>query len=452
MKYETLANDIINLVGSDSNIISVTHCATRLRFTLKDESKAKFDELRSLNGVMAVVNSSGQCQVVIGQHVTLVYEDVTRLLNGTTDNVIAAGTEVDRERIKIIPYILDMISGAFSPLIPALCGSGLFKALLSILVLLGWITEASPTYKILSAASNSVFYFLPIFLSITLGMKLKVNPFVAGAIGAALLEPNFTTLIGATGPVEFLGLSVTALDYSYNVFPVFVSIYLYSRLESLLKSFVHQELQSVMVPLVSLLVMVPLSILFFGPFSTYAGRFVASGIVDIINFNSVISGAFLGATYQFLVVLGLHWGLAPIQIENMRAGGDPIGGMGEAVSVFTMMGIAVGVWLRSRRNKQLNAVSGSAAITAIFAGVTEPILYGLVLRYKRLIPIYMISGAVGGAINGFFNVKTTALVFHSVFSIPVEKPTLQFMIGAFTALILAAILTVIFGYEKKVQS
>jgi len=451
MKYEDLAIKVIELIGGGNNVDTVSHCATRLRFTVVAEDAVKIDEIRNLDGVMALVNSGGQIQVVVGQHVAKVYEAVKNKLN--KDKVASHNETSDevkkKHSIKVTSYILDMISGAFSPLIPALCGSGLLKALLAVFVMLEWLTETSPTYKILLAASNSIFYFLPIFLSITLGMKLQVNPYIAGAIGAALLDPGFTSLIGASGNIDFLGISVVPLDYAYNVFPVFVSIFLFSKLEVLLRRLVPQDLQLSMVPLFSLVIMVPLTVLFFGPFSTEAGRFVASGVVKIIDFNGVISGAFLGATYQFIVTLGLHWGLAPLQIENVRAGGDPVGAIGEGVSVFALMGIAIGVWIRSRQSKQLHALSGSAAITAMLAGVTEPILYGILFRYKRLIPVYMISGAVGGAINGFFGVKMTALVFHSLFSIPVEKPTHLFIIGAFTALLLGAILTVVIGYEKK---
>ncbi|KHT20198.1 PTS transporter subunit EIIC [Pectobacterium brasiliense] len=448
MKYSILANDIIEYVGGKNNIVSVSHCATRLRFTIKDDSHTHQDKIKNLDGVMAVINSGGQFQVVIGQHVSEVFS----LIDSTLNNISLSTEENNYKgvnKVKVIPYILDLISGAFTPLLPALCGAGILKSFLTMAILLEWLTEQQPTYKVLFAASNSIFYFLPVFLSVTIGMKLKVNPFVSGAIGAALLEPTFTSLITASTESTFIGISMLPLDYAYNVFPVFVSIFIYAHLEKFLKRIIHQDLQLFLVPMLAMVIVVPLTILFFGPFSTDAGRFIASGITKIIDFNGILSGAFLGATYQFLVALGLHWGLAPIQLENIRTGGDPIGAIGEAASVYTLMGIAIGVWIRSRKEKQLNALSGSAAVTAMLAGVTEPILYGILLRYKRLIPIYIIAGATGGAINGFFNVKMTALVFHNLFSIPAEKPMHFFIIGAFTSLLLGAILTVIFGYEKK---
>ncbi|MFJ5510064.1 PTS transporter subunit EIIC [Pectobacterium jejuense] len=453
MKYSTLANNIIDLIGGENNVSAVTHCATRLRFTIKDENSVKQDQVRALDGVMAVIHSGGQLQIVIGQHVAEVFTAIDSRMNNS--NPLSEPKDIKEKELnvrkKVIPYILDLISGAFSPLLPALSGAGILKALLTLAVLVGLLTEQEPTYKILFAASNSIFYFLPVFLSVTIGLKLKVNPFVAGAIGAALLEPTFTSLISTNIQTSFLGIPMIPLDYAYNVFPVFVSIYIYSHLETFLKKVIHQDLQLFMVPMLSMVIIVPLTILFFGPFSTDAGRFIASGITRIIDFNGIISGAFLGATFQFLVTFGLHWGLTPIQLENIRMGGDPIGAIGEAVSVYALMGIAIGVWIRSRHVKQLNALSGSAAVTAMLAGVTEPILYGILLRYKRLIPIYVVAGAAGGAINGFFKVKMTALVFHNFFSIPIEKPTHYFIIGAFTSLLLGAILTVIFGYEKKIK-
>ena len=227
---EKEANDILQYVGGSKNVNSLVHCATRLRFELKDVKKADKEALEKLPCVLSVVISGGQYQVVIGPKVNDYYEEIRK------------SSDVKKEKEKGDLNVLKIISGAFSPLIPLLAGAGMVKALLTVLVQFGMMSDAGSTYAVLSAAGNSVFYFMPIFLGITLSKQFGANPYVGGAIGAALLEPSFAALIGQEGS-NFLGISLTAVDYAATVFPIFIISFIYAYMEKGLKKLVKQELQ-----------------------------------------------------------------------------------------------------------------------------------------------------------------------------------------------------------------
>ncbi|TYA13134.1 PTS beta-glucoside transporter subunit EIIBCA [Paenibacillus faecis] len=445
MDNRKLADDIVRLVGGEENINDLVHCATRLRFSLKDTKKASRETLEKHEGVITVVESGGQFQVVVGSHVANVYAEIaknTGFLNKNQENS-ASG-----QKVSAVSKVFEVISGSFSPLIPVMAGAGMLKALLTVLTLAGWLSDTSDNYLILSAAGNAVFYFLPIFLGITLGIKLKANPYVAGAIGAALMEPNFTGLLDKGTESSFLGIPVVLMNYSSSVFPIFIAISIYAVLDKFLKKIILKDLQVFLVPMLSLMIMVPLSAIAFGPFGTSVGDWIASGVTWLIDVSGILSGIVLGGGMTFMVVLGLHWGFTPITLQNINNGGDPIEAMA-AAAVFAQIGVALGIFLRAKKDKSLRSIAGSSGLTGLLAGVTEPIVYGLILRYKRVIPIVIIAGAIGGAINGHFGVKYTAYVFHNIFSIPVEKPTGIFVISMILSMGVGLLLTLIFGYESK---
>ncbi|MCR1951952.1 beta-glucoside-specific PTS transporter subunit IIABC [Clostridium sp. DSM 100503] len=444
MKFEREAEEIIKLVGGKDNVISLVHCATRLRFKLKSTSVANKAELEKMKDVLSVVNSGGQYQVVIGNKVTDYYDTITKKI-GLKDS----SSNEKGEKVSLVSMIFETISGAFSPLIPALAGAGMVKALLTVLTSFGWMSDSTTTYAILSAAGNGVFYLLPVFLGITLAKKLGGNMFVGGAIGAALLDPSYTGLIGSEGIVDFLGLKVTPIDYASSVFPIFVSIFIYYWVDKLLKKIILKDLQLFLVPMFSLLIMVPLTVILFGPFGTTVGDVISNAVMWLIDKSHILAGIVLGAGMPFLAVFGLHWGFTPITLQNLATtGGDPIEGAAVA-AVFAQIGIALGLFLRSKRHTQLKSLTGSTALTGILAGVTEPIIYGVILRYRRTIPILAIAGGVGGAICGAFGVTCNAYVFHNIFSAPVYTPFIGYVLGVGTALILGTVLAFMFGLKEE---
>ncbi|WP_440116432.1 beta-glucoside-specific PTS transporter subunit IIABC [Paenibacillus sp. QZ-Y1] len=448
MDHKKMGDDIVRLVGGEANINGLVHCATRLRFDLKDSKKAERETLEKHDGIITVVESGGQFQVVIGSNVAHVYAEIMKNRDFGGDS--SSSAESTGEKTSLLSKVFEIISGSFSPLIPAMAGSGMLKALLTVLTMLGWMSDTSDTYLILSAAGNAVFYFLPIFLGITLGMKLKANPYVAGVIGAALMEPSFTGLMDKGSDVSFLGIPVVMMNYSASVFPIFISISIYAVLDKLLKKIILKDLQLFLVPMIALMIMVPLSAMAFGPFGTTVGDWISSGVTWLIGVSGILSGVVLGGFMTFMVVFGLHWGFTPITIQNIGVGGDPIEAMA-AAAVFAQIGVAFGIFLKAKKNKTLRTLAGSTSLTGLLAGVTEPIVYGLILRYKRVIPIVVIAGAIGGAINGHFGVKMTAYVFHNIFAIPVYTPTLVYVIAIACSFAVAAVLTVMFGYESKTK-
>ncbi|MED4953725.1 beta-glucoside-specific PTS transporter subunit IIABC [Paenibacillus macerans] len=445
MKYEDLAKDIVQNIGGEENVTNLVHCATRLRFNLKDNRLPDKEKLKSLEGVLSVVESGGQFQVVIGNDVAHVYQEIVKTSKLGAGN--SASADADQPKEKILSRIFAVISGSLSPLLPAMAGAGILKAFLTLFTTFGWVSAESGTYLILAAAANAVFYFLPIFLGVTAATKFGANPYVGGVIGAALMEPNFTGLLANGDKTSFLGIPVVLMDYSSTVFPVFVAIWIFSYVEKYLKKIIHKELQTFLVPLLSLAIIVPLTAMIFGPFGVYIGNAIADGINYLMGVSGLLTGAVIGGLIFFLVVFGLHWGIIPIVLANLSKGTDPILAMW-AASNFAMAGVALGVFLKSKE-KTLKSIAGSSTLSLLLAGVSEPTVYGILLRFKRTMPYVIIAGAIGGAINGGFHTYATAFVFQNIFSIGAFKPVSYYLVGIAAAMGIGLVLTILLGYQDK---
>lgn len=444
MKYESEARQIVKLVGGEKNINSLVHCVTRLRFDLKDEKKANTDELSSLPYVQKVIISGGQYQVVIGQTVDDYFDAILAITS------IGKKQKSAEKKGSIVDRVMKVISGAFSPLIPAMAGAGMLKAILTIFIELGIMGYENPTYLILSAAGNSIFYFMPIFLGCTLATQLGANMFVGGAIGAALMEPNFTCLIGAAD-AAFLGVEITAIDYGATIFPIFIAMLVYGLLDKGLKKIIKKELQIFLVPMFSLMIMVPFTVIVFGPVGTTFGNVVAELVVWLFDFNRLIAGAILGAVYPFLTIIGLHWGFTPITLQNIEMlGGDMIEGVC-VCAVWAQIGIATGAFLKSKKGSKMRTIAAPNALTGALAGVTEPILYSIIMEYKRLFPIVAIASSIGGAVNGFLHVTYDVYVFHNVFALITMcySPIIACLIGIAISFTVGLLLTYFWGITEN---
>lgn len=441
--YDELARCIVEYVGGSENVNNLVHCATRLRFELQDQAKADRAKIEAIPSVLQVMISGGQYQIVVGSDVADYYNAIMKLLKQpehTSDQTKGGskGSLMDR--------VMKIVSGAFSPLIPAMAGAGMLKALLTVLTEFNILDGASSTYMILSAAGNAVFYFLPIFLGITLAKQLGGNMYVGGAIGAALLEPSFTGLIGLQG-VDFLGISVTPIDYGSSIFPIFITMIVYCLLEKGLRRVVPKDIQLFVNPMISLILMVPFTAIFFGPLGTTFGNKVADLVVWLFSLNKLIAGMVLGAAYPFLTIFGLHWGFSPITLQNLENfGGDMIEGA-TVCAVFAEIGIAIGVYLKGKAGSKIRSVAGPTIITGLLAGVTEPILYGIIMGNKRLFAVVAVAAGVGGAINGALGVTMDAYVFHNVFSMVMGaySPFISYLIGVTVSLVLGIVLTYTWG-------
>lgn len=465
MKYKQLAKDIIEHVGGKDNVKSVVHCITRLRFQLKDEGKANTEVLKNMDGVVTVMNSGGQYQVVIGNHVPDVYKAVVEEGGFHAQTPVSADDDKDKN---LFSRFIDIISGIFTPTLGVLAATGMIKGFNALFVAVGWLETTSGTYQILNAIGDSLFYFFPIFLGYTASKKFGGNSFIGMAIGASLVypalsgisagEPLYTLFAGTMfqSPVyiTFLGIPVILMSYASSVIPIIVAAYFGAKVENWLKQVIPDVVKTFLVPFSTLLVVVPITFLLIGPIATWAGQLLGQATLWIYHLSPVIAGAFLGAFWQVFVIFGLHWGLVPIAINNIAVhGADPILSMVFAAS-FAQTGAVLGVLLKTKEQKY-KTLSIPAFISGIF-GVTEPAIYGISLPLKKPFVISCIAAGIGGAITGITDSMTYMIGGLGVFGIPsFISPTEGITFGLWGAIIailvafvLGFVLTFLFGLRK----
>ncbi len=448
--YDSLAKEVVEKVGGVENINSLFHCVTRLRFKLKDSSKADREAIKDIQGVLSVVEGNGQFQVVIGNHVTDVFDTVSKLFPEIKSEAMNTDDVEEKPSGNILTRMFNTMSSIFNPIIIALAGAGMIKALLVILTTYGFMDKAGSTYKILSAAGNSVFYFLPLFLAFSTAKTFKVNQFIAVAIVGALMEPNFVGLMKATGDVvDFFGIPVVLMGYSGTVIPAILTIWVYSYVEKFLKKFIPKSIEIFTLSAVALLIMVPLAVMVIGPIGVTLGN----GMGDLINFLSdksgLIAGLVVGAGWTFLVMMGIHWGVVPIMINNIANQGYDVIRPMIAAATFASAGVALGVLLRSKK-KETKAFAASTMIPALLGGITEPIVYGLSVKYKKPLIAQTIAGGIAGAFMGMFQTKAIVYVFPALTTLPAffGDTFVIYLIGIAMAFALSAILTYILGFEE----
>lgn len=424
-KYDGLAKIILNNVGGKGNIISLTHCVTRLRFKLKDEDKANTDVLKSTDGIVTVIKSGGQYQVVIGNHVPDVFAAVMEV--GGLQNL--SSVEV-KEKTNVFNKLIDIISGVFAPTLGVLGATGMIKGFNALFIFLGLYTEASGTYQILQATGDCLFYFFPIFLGFTAAKKFNVNQFVGMAIGASMVYPSLSglmsgeplyTLFAGTifeSPVyiTFLKIPVILMNYSSSVVPVILSVIVASKFEQFFKKIVPDVVKLFLVPLGTLLLTVPLTFIVIGPIATWASDILGAVTSGIYGFSPIIAGLFVGGFWQVFVIFGLHWGLVPIALNNMATlGSDTILSASFPAS-FAQTAVILAILLKTK-DKKLKTISIPAFISGIF-GVTEPAIYGISLPRKKPFIISCIGAAVGGALTGVFAIKGYTMGGLGIFGFP----------------------------------
>lgn len=464
MAYEKLVKEILKDVGGKENINGLTHCITRLRFNLKDEEKANTEELKEVPGVVSVVQSGGQYQVVIGNHVPDVYKEFIELSGLSTE------TEVVKEKKGLLDSFIDIISGIFTPVLGLLAATGMIKGLNVLFVSLGWFTNTSGTYAILQAAGDCFFYFFPIFLGYTAAKKFGLNQFVGMALGAALVYPAIAGLTASVEPlytlfsgtifespiyITFLGIPVILMNYGSSVIPIVVSTFFGSKLEKSLARIIPGILKSFLVPFLTVIIMVPLTFIIIGPIATWAGDLLGEFVLTIYNFSPIVAGIAVGAIWQVLVMFGLHWGIIPIAINNISVlGYDPVMVLGQATP-FATAGAVLAVIIKSR-NVSVRAIGIPAFISSLF-GVSEPSLYGVTLPRKKPFIATLISASVGGLIMGIFGTKSFIMGGMGIFSLPnyispesgIGSGFYGYVIAIVVAFVLSFILTLTFLYDPK---
>lgn len=449
MSEKNLGKEILTLVGNEENVKSVAHCATRLRFTLHDESKANQKAIENLDGVISVVRNGGQFQVVISTHVNSIYAQVI-------ENTNFKKTESDttsNEKKSIISLFMETVSSLFTPLLPLLAGSGLLRGIVLLCTQLGVLSDQSSTYFILTATSTAVFYFLPILLAFTAAKKFNCSPFISTAIVGALLMPEFMSLMGDTGNgtiTTFLGLPIVLMSYSSTVIPAIMAIYLYSHLERFLNKVIPVTLQLCFVPLLSLVIMVPLTAGIVGPLGVYLGNGIAALVNTLINFNGWIAGAVVGGFWNILVIFGIHWAVNPVMIQNISVMGFDYIVPFTCATNFGMAGATFGTFLKTKDQK-MKQFSISALLSIFFAGITEPAIYGVGVKYKKPLIAAFIGGAVGGAFMGGMGVKAFAFVFGGLTTIPAfaGETLIYYIIGLAICFGVSTIVMLFLGLDEE---
>lgn len=453
MDNKNLAKFILDKVGGEENINSYTHCATRLRFNLKDNSLAKTEELSLNKGIISILQSGGQYQIVIGTSVNQVYEELKKITDNKKD-----GGEVNNDgsqKVKNKKSFFTAISAIFAPVLAAFAGSGILRALVILANQIGILSEASGTYKILTIASMTVFYFLPVILAYTSAKYFEANPVISMVIGAALIHPDLIAMMGKIGNgamTDFLGIPVTLMNYPATVFPAITAIWVFSHWERLLRKWIPQGGHLVFVPLFSILVIVPLTLIVFGPLTYYVSNWIAQAINSLIKSSPVLAGVIVGGGWNALVSVGLHWAVNPIMIQNVASQGyDYIVPFTFATN-FAMMGAALGVWLKSKySNRKKYALT--TALTIAFSGITEPAIYGVAMVLKKPFIAALIGGALGGGYIGYQGVTSQAFVFGGLTTLPAfaggqSNNLLHGVIGLLICVVVSAVLTYMFGFDE----
>ncbi len=445
--WNKLAQDILDQVGGPQNIAGMTHCATRLRLTLRDESFIDDADVRAIDGVASVAHGGGQYQIVIGIDVPKLYEKFEPLVKGSGEANLEK-TEGASDA-SLMNRVFGTISGIFSPLLAPLAGSGVLRGLLILAVQLGILAETSSTYTILYSAASAVFYLLPVLLFISTAKRFEANPYIAALIGGALIYPDFVALMGDAGNgamSSFMGIPVVLMSYSSTVVPAILSGIAYSYLYRFLDEHVPEALKLVVPPLVSLVIMVPLTVIVIGPLAVYGGELIATIVNWAINASGLIAGIIVGGGWSVLVSFGIHWAVNPIMINNIaEVGYDFICPLTFACN-FAVIGVALGVFLKAK-DSEIKSFSMTGVITIALSAIIEPTLFGLLVNNKKLFAAQIIAGALGGAYLGLTRVAASAFVFGSVVTFPafITGDTMNF-VNAMIGLGISTVAGAVLGY------
>lgn len=450
MDYAIVAKKILEKIGGESNVNSVQHCMTRLRFVLKDERKADDEAIKKIKGVMGVTKQGGQYQVIIGNNVGTCYKELVKLGNfqeGSSNEV--------KEKKGVINTILDVVSGCMSATMPAIVGAGMIKVLLVILPMIGVLSNTSQTYTILNALGDATFYFLPLILCISASKKFNINAYTLAAVIGVMVYPEFIGLVDAGEKISIFGLPVASASYAYSVIPVIMMAWIMTYIEKFTDSITPAVTKNFLKPMLTLLIALPIALVVIGPIGFYAGEALSSAMVFIYDKAGWLAIMLMGALMPLLVMTGMHWAFVPLSIMNINnpnVGFDTLLLVGMLCSNLAQGASCLAVFLKSK-NKDLKQLSGAAAVSAFLAGVTEPAMYGVTLKYKKPLYACMIAGGISGLYAGFVGLKCY------VFATPAILSIVQFinpnggsnfvnaLIVAGMTMLIAFVLTLVLGFE-----
>ncbi|MDA3972764.1 beta-glucoside-specific PTS transporter subunit IIABC [Enterococcus thailandicus] len=414
-KYEQLSKEILDSIGGTENISSMTHCQTRLRLVLKNNEIVDNDEVKKINGVVNVIESGGQFQVVIGTHVEEVYEEIDKL-SDLSDEDESALNEGDKQQ-SFIGKFIDFISSTIAPVVPAIAGAGMIKAFLALLLLFNLISRESQTYFIVNFMADAVFYFLPFFLASTAAQKLKASPFLAMFLAGILLHPNLSQLVSQGDPVAIFGVPMRLVNYSSSVIPILMIVFLQSYVERFLKKIIPDAIKIIFVPMLTVLFVGTIGLTILGPIGGYVGDYIAMGFEFLASYGNWAVVFMVATFWPLMVMFGIHYSLGPISTMQLATTGlENIVGPGAIISNISQGVAAFVVGFRTRKTSE-KSVAISTGVTALM-GITEPALYGINLPKRYPLISAMIGSACGGLYAGFTNVYRYATGASGIPAIP----------------------------------
>ena len=429
--YNELAQQIIENIGGKENVVSSVHCATRLRFHLKDDAKVNEHGLKELSGVVDINPTPTQFQVIIGSHVEKVFKAIIAqgIVNGDAEN---SDTPSDKQETGIFNKIVDTITACMTPMIPALTAAGMIKVILSLSTTFHWLSNESSTYRVLDFIGDSAFYFMPILLAVFASRKFKVNTSLAVIVVGILLHPNFTTWVASGDPISFLGMPIQGVGYAASVIPALLTIWIMSYIERGVDKITPSSLKIILNPTLVLLITAPLALIVIGPLGNYAGMGLAWVINLLEGQLGFIMVALLAAAMPFIVMTGMHHALTPIFVASFAATGtESLILVAQVCANLAQGGASLAVALKSK-DKSVKSIATAAGISAIM-GITEPALYGVTMKYKKP----LIAAVIGAGISGCF-----AGIMHVTLYVPQNSvmAILGFSGGKGTANVIAGVL------------
>ncbi|QXN61641.1 beta-glucoside-specific PTS transporter subunit IIABC [Serratia fonticola] len=453
MDYNKLGLDILALVGGKGNVSKLTHCATRLRMEFNDDSRVDAKAIEALPGVISVVERGGQFQIVVGNNVQQTFRALQKAIGqplGKPD-----GQPKNKAKGGVFTQIISVISTTFTPVIPAITGAGMIKALLAILKLTGAISAASPTYHLLDTIADAAFFFLPVLLAYGASIKFECNPILAMTIAGALLHPNLAQMLAAGSPIDFIGIPVRLADYAGSVLPIIFTVWLMSYIERFAEKVSPTMIKFFTKPMIILLVTTPLALVAVGPFGIFLNDLVASGAAIIDGKASWLIPMLMGGLQPFLVITGTAWAMTPIATGQLSKNGfEMINGPGMLASNIAQGAATLCVAFRTK-NKNLRQLASSAGFTALL-GITEPSLYGVTLKLRKPLIAAMIGGGCAGVYAGVSGLVRYAFVSPGLAALPAfigENPMniVHALITCVIAIVVTFALTWILGFEDPVD-
>lgn len=452
-----IAQEVLEAVGGKDNVTSATHCMTRLRLTLKDAGIPKEEEIKKINGVIGVVQAGGQYQVIIGQNVPKVYAEFCAMTGLEALEAINENLDGPKEKLtlkKLGGNIMNYVAGSMTPMIPAMMGAGLCKALVAVLGpgLLNVIGETHNLYILLNLVYDGFFYFLPIMVGFNAAQKMRMPPALGAFMGGILLSPAFVNMVAADTPFDIFGINVTMVNYSQSVMPVLLSVAFMGFLYKALAKVMPDALTTIFTPFLTLVVTVPVSFLLLAPLGTNISNAIGGGIAAFGSLGFVGS-AFIGAIWEFLVMTGMHVPvIMTMMVDFFETGVMTGASVAPNAATWACWGVALGAFLRLK-NKQDKSTAGGFFVSGIVGGITEPTLYGLCMKYRRCFITLAIGGAVGGAYLGItkacqYMMPASNFLILVGFAGGTTANIVNGVIGCILALVAAAVATYFIGFSK----